>query len=41
MSGIWLFANVALPILVVAMGLVAVVLHGHSTDREDHRVPGE
>lgn len=41
MSGIWLFANVVLPILIVAMGLGAVVLHGRTTDREDRNVPGE
>ncbi len=41
MTGTWLFAYVVLPIVVVGMGVIAVMLHGRSMDREDRNVPGE
>jgi hypothetical protein len=41
MSGLWLFAYVVLPVVVVAMGWAAVVLHERSIAKEDRPVPGE
>ena len=41
MSGMWLFAYVVLPLVVVGMGWAAVIWHERSMDKEDRHLPGE
>jgi len=41
MTGLWLFAYVIMPIVIVAMGGAAVVFLGRWIDKQDRQVPGE
>jgi hypothetical protein len=41
MTGLWLFAYVALPLVLVAMGVAGVVFLVPWIERQDREIPGE
>ncbi len=41
MSGLWIFANVVLPIVLVGMGVAGVVFLMPWIEKQDRQAPGE